>query len=213
MRASTAIMLVLVVLSAACHCAKADDVDTDGDADLESSGSSTSGTPATSSSTSESSTGDPFDASPWIGRYHYENPFLTFGVLFDPLPVETDRTLANFEIFDDSRARMSYDSCSFEEPIVINYIWEPDGADWLRLRPGASETSLRYMAGVNLDSLRVRRIEPAESCRPQLNFEYDGQLDLWSSFFPGESCWVDRCTAPKRFHVDYCEGEEPPPCP
>ena len=30
---------------------------------------------------------------------------------------------------------------------------------------------------------------------------------------PGASCWVERCTTPGLIQVDYCEGEEPPPCP
>jgi hypothetical protein len=211
MRAWKAIMLVLVVLSAACHCAKADGVDAHGDAELESSGSDTSGTPATTSSTSESSTGEPFDASRWIGRYHYEDVSLPFGELGQPIG---SFDLINIEILESSRATMFYDSCSLEDPIVIDYTWEPDDEpDWLRLRPGAGETSLRYMAGENLESLRLRRIEPPGSCRPQLNFEYDGVLDMWAPFFPGESCWVVRCTVPNRMQVWYCEGEEPPPCP
>jgi hypothetical protein len=209
MRASKAIMLVLVVLEAACHCERMEGTDTD------SVGSTTDTATGRSSSSSDGSssgsTGEPFDASLWVGRYHYENVFMEFGELGNPNGCEC---LLNFEIFPDSRAVLFYDQCSFEEPIIIRYVWEPDDEDgWLRLRPGEGEASLRYMAAENLKSLKVQRTEPPEMCRPQLAFVVDGIVGVFAPFFPGESCWVDRCTVPNRMQVWYCEGEEPPPCP
>lgn len=208
MRTSEATMLVLVSLSAACHCDQA--VETDTDFSTSSSSDTSTGVSSSTSGTSESSTGDPFDASQWIGVYHYENPFLVFGESVDP--AGTSRTLANFEILADSRATIFYDNCSLDEPIVIAYAWEPDEEGWLRLLPGEGESSLRAGVVENLESLRVRRTEPAGMCRPRLDFELDGIFGF-SAYYPGESCWVDRCTIPNRFHVDYCEGEEPPACP
>lgn len=196
MRASRGIMLMLVVLSAACHCEQAVELATD---------LSTSTSESTSEA-SESSTGEPFDASRWVGRYHYENVFLPFGELGDP---HGSRALSNFEIFADSRAVMLYDDCSFDEPIVVEYLWEPDEPGWLRLFPGEGESSLRLVGIEGLETLRVQLIEP---CR-ELAFEADGTIVPWSSYYPGESCWVDRCTVPNLMQVDYCEGEEPPPCP
>jgi hypothetical protein len=157
------------------------------------------------SSSGEASTGEPFDASRWIGRYHYENVFLPFGEGGDP----GDLTLVNVEILADSTAVMFYDNCAFDEPIIIKYAWTPGEPGWLDLRPGEGEPSLRFLSADNLKTLRVRLIEP---CRA-LEFEVDGWADSSAPFHPGESCWVDRCTTPGIMQVDYCEGEEPPPCP
>jgi hypothetical protein len=55
---------------------------------------------------SEETTDAPFDASRWIGRYHYETPFLPFGERGDPMG---PYMLANFEIFADSTAIMLFD--------------------------------------------------------------------------------------------------------
>lgn len=208
MRASGGILLVLLALSAACHCARIDGLDTDS--------ASTTGdtsTGSSSSSSESSSTGEPFDPSLWVGRYHYENLSMEFGEL--GRPTNGCDCLVNFEIFPDSRAVLYYDECSFEEPIVINYVWEPDDEDgWLSLRPGEGEASLRYMIAEDLQSLRVQRTEPPTMCRPLLLFVMDGIVDVFAPFHPGESCWIDRCiTVPDRLQVDYCEGEEPPPCP
>jgi hypothetical protein len=203
MRASRETTLLLVSLSVACHCPEAVEIDA---------APSSSGTSSTSTGeTNESSTGEPFDASQWLGVYHYENPFLPFGEPVDPLG--TDRTLANFEIFADFRATMLYDNCSFDEPIVIDYVWESDEQGWLRLLPGDGESSLRYKSVENVKSLRVQRTEPEGMCRSRLVFELDGIDDGFAPFHPGESCWVDRCTSPNLMQVDYCDGEEPPPCP
>jgi hypothetical protein len=189
-------------LSTACHCANSGGENTSF-ASSTSEGGSLDGP---SSSSSEGTTGVPFDASRWIGRYHYESLFLPFGEYGDP---HGPRKLLNFEIFADSRATLFYEDCTFEEPNIIAYQWEPDGSNWLRLSPGEGETSLRFQAAEDLESLRIRLTEP---CR-ELKFEIDGRLEDWLPFFPGESCWVDRCTVPNLMQVDYCEGEEPPPCP
>jgi hypothetical protein len=106
---------------------------------------------------------------------------------------------------------MVYEDCGSSPSIIVNYAWAPDEPDWLALHPGEGETSLRYVALEGLETLRVHIVEP---CR-ELEVEYDGRIDAWSPFFPGKACWVhpDRCFPPDSTHLDYCEGEEPPPCP
>jgi hypothetical protein len=91
------------------------------------------------------------------------------------------------------------------------YEWTPDEPGWLALHPGAGESSLRLVALEDLETLRVHLVEP---CRA-LEFEYDGMIENFLPFRPGESCWVDRCMTGDgtELQVDYCEGEEPPPCP
>jgi hypothetical protein len=200
MRILASLAIAVMAFSTACQCAQVRD---DG-AGLGSSSSETS--TGGSSSSSGGSTGEPFDVSRWLGRYHYESVFLPFGELGDP---HGSYKLVNFEIFADSRAELFHDECSLEEPIVIAYEWEPDEVGWLRLRPGDGEASLRFGAAEKLDSLRVQLIEP---CR-ELEFEIDGISGGFGRYFPGESCWVVRCTVPNLMQVDYCEGEEPPPCP
>jgi hypothetical protein len=189
---------------AGCECASADVVDPGSD-DATSSSDDTA--PASSSSSSDA-TGEPFDASRWIGRYHFENVFLPFGERGDP---HGTYSLVNFEILPDGQASMFYDDCHYlEAPIVIAYEWRPADEGWLSLHPGEGETSLRYLALEDLESLRVHLVEP---CR-ELRFEIDGSPDpALHVVRPGESCWVDRCTVPSIMQVDYCEGEEPPPCP
>lgn len=202
---TTARSLSLISLTTAwlagCQCA---DV---AEPESESSSSSSEGIPTGHSDSSGSSTGAPFDASRWIGRYHFESTFLPFGERGDP---HGSRALINFEILPDSRATMLYDDCSFDEAITIAYEWLPFAEGWLSLHPGEGETSLRYLGREDVDTLRVRLIEP---CR-ELEFEIDGEPDGgFHVVRPGESWWVDRCTESGIMQVDYCEGEEPSPCP
>jgi hypothetical protein len=203
-------MLAAAALLSACHCENAATSDTEVDGmDGSSSDAATSTWGASGvlpSGSSEESTGAPFDASRWLGRYHFETPFLPFGERGDPLGTYV---LTNFEILEDSTASMFYDACSFEEPVHIAYTWEPSTDGWLSLHPGPGEPSLRFQSIVNIETLRVHLIEP---CRA-LEFEADGTILPWTPFHPGASCWIDRCTTGNIMHVDYCEGEEPPPCP
>lgn len=198
----TWVTLLPMAWLAGCQCEHADVVDLASDGSASSLGeSSTSADPS-----SDDSTGAPFDASRWIGRYHFENAFLPFGERGDS---HGSNSLANFEILPDSRATMFYDNCSFEQGITTAYEWAPSEDGWLTLRPGAGDASLRIWADTDVETLRVQMIGP---CR-ELRFEVDGWVNDWIRFYPGESCWVDRCTAPNVMQVDYCEGEEPPPCP
>ena len=187
---------------AGCQCASEDVVAPGSDGSSTSQNETSSGAAVSASD----STGAPFDASRWIGRYHYENVFLPFGERGDPFGTYA---LINFEIFADSRATLYYDSCGFEEPVIRNYGWEPDEEGWIVLQPGTDEPWLRHLGPDPVSSIRVQLVEP---CR-ELWFEVDGWVNRSFPFSPGASCWVDRCTTPIVMQVDYCEGEEPPPCP
>lgn len=199
--------MLLTLLSPACECGRT--IEQEDSDDTASAGSSTTSS-SSSASASEESTGAPFDASRWLGRYHFEFAFMTFG---EPGPTHGGGgQLANFEIFANGTATLRFEYCGMGTTSrTIHYEWEPDEPDWLALYPGEGEPSLRYNAGVDLDSLRVHMIGP---CR-ELRFEADGREVDWTTFRPGASCWVhpDRCFPPDSTHLDYCEGEEPPPCP
>lgn len=198
-------LLPTLVSSAACQCAKDDTSELDTSAS--SSASDESSTSTSEFGSSSESTGTPFDASRWIGRYHYENAFVPFGERGSALG--TTSALINFEIRADFRAEIFYDECGFEQPVTRSYEWSPGKDGWLDLHPGPGEPWLRFLGEDRVGTLRVRLVEP---CR-ELWFEIDGWLNGWLGFYPGASCWVDRCTVPSIMHVDYCEGEEPPPCP
>jgi hypothetical protein len=197
----TGMMLVALTWLSGCQCANGDIVVPDSE-------TTTSESEATvaESSFSSGTTGEPFDPSPWLGRYHYENVYLPFGERGDS---HGSNALVNFEILPGSRATIFYDDCAFDEPVTRNYEWSPGEEGWLTLQPGPGEPWLRFLGDDSVDTLRVQLIEP---CR-ELRFEVDGTINTALKFYPGESCWVDRCTAPNIMQVDYCEGEEPPPCP
>ncbi|MCX4246749.1 hypothetical protein [Paraliomyxa miuraensis] len=185
-----------------CQCSSGELVEVDS----EGSSGTFEETLAASSGSGDESTGEPFDASRWIGRYHFESTFLPFGESGYP---GGNYTLTNFEILPDSRATMLHDHCNYKEPITIEYQWLPSENGWLILQPGAGERSLRFNADPDVESLRVRLIEP---CR-ELEFDYDGtMIGMGRSFTlirPGASCWVDKCTTGSIMQVDYCDGEQP----
>jgi hypothetical protein len=198
---STPMALAAVILwLAACHCENADIVELGSDT------STTASDDALTETSSTGTTGQPFDASRWIGRYHYENVFLPFGERGNS---HGSYSLANFEVLPDATAVMFYDHCSYDEGITTLYTWAPSDDGWLELYPGPGETSLQFWADPDVETLRVQMVDP---CR-ELWFEIDGRIEGWAPFRPGESCWIDRCTTPSIIHVDYCEGEAPPPCP
>jgi hypothetical protein len=196
--------LSAMVCVAGCQCANADIVDLDSDGSSSAAGE---GSTRLSAST-DASTGEPFDALRWIGRYHFESVFLPFGERGD---THGPNALINVEILPDSRATIFYDDCSFDDPVTRAYAWTPDEGEegWLVLRPGPGEPWLRFLGPDPVETLRVQLVEP---CR-DLWIEVDGSVSTWMPFRPGESCWLDRCTTPGIMQVGYCEGEEPPPCP
>jgi hypothetical protein len=199
-------ILALVAVAPACDCESSSYVATsatESDAsDGTTSTSGASGMLAGSSSAADESTGAPFDASRWLGRYHYEYPYAEWG---DPLYTSM---LVNFEIFEDGTATLLYDECSTDLLTLIHYEWKPDEEPgWIELHPGAGETYLRFLVDQPYETLRVQLIEP---CRKlELELDMKPSLDL----YPGASCWLHRCGHGLNLVVDYCEGEEPPPCP
>lgn len=197
-------MLLAATWLAGCECASANVADLDADA----SSSTVGGASAESSAATASTTGEPFDASRWIGRYHFEHAFLRLG---ERGTVYGWTSLVNFEILPDGRASMLYDDCSFEAPITIAYEWLPSEEEegWVSLYPGVGETSLRFMDDEDVETLRVQLVEP---CR-ELIFDVDGRAPGFLIVRPGASCWEDRCSTYHVIEVDYCEGEEPPACP
>jgi hypothetical protein len=195
---------ITVVVSPGCHCERA--MDQPMDTDATSTTSTSEASAGASFGSHEVSTGAPFDASRWIGRYHFEDGGLEFGERGTPLGAHM---LVNFEIFPDSTASMLYDDCSFDEPMTIAYGWTPAEPGWLELHPGAGESSLRLLAAKDIASLRIHLVEP---CR-ELEFELEGVVHNFFDFYPGESCWLERCLVGNTMRVDYCPGEEPPPCP
>ena len=114
-------------------------------------------------------------------------------------------SLINFELLPNGLATILYDDCTFDDAIVTTYQWQYAEDGWLSLRPAPGETTLRFLALDEVDTIRVQLIEP---CR-ELAFEVDGHVDPWTPFFPGASCWEDKCTTGSVMQVDYCEGEEP----
>ena len=117
-----------------------------------------------SAGSSDGSTGDPFDASRWIGRYHFENVLLPFGERGDP---HGSASLTNLEILPDARATMFYDNCVFDEPILIEYEWRPSPDGWMDLLPGAGESSLRFRADPEVESLRAPGSRRAADAAPR----------------------------------------------
>ena len=189
----------------ACECTDRryhDDADPTGSTGLATTGSSamTTGEGVTAGSTEEA-----VDASRFIGTFHNENDFVPFGrEVYDP----GSASIANLEIRADGTAHMSYEICSEQyEPREIAWRWEVHPGPWLELFPGPGEGSLRFMAVDELESLRVM---PVGDC--DLHFEVDGELVPYETFRPGLACWVNRCEPTGTVHIDYCDGEEPPPC-
>ena len=172
-------------------------------------------TSTSTSASADSSTGAPFDIAPWVGRYHYEWPFSPFGEVNN---TNGGTTLANFEIRADSTALSTYEECSSESPTVIEYVVEPLSQMRVRLLPGPGDATLRYLAGLELDEIQITLDEGCGVLAFHLTRE-PGDLPLTEPFWhPGAACWVDRCTSTTpegvtAFQIDYCEGEEPPPCP
>lgn len=207
----------LMLLAVGTSSCKTDAAGSDASSTSEDAGSVASTASATTTGAATESTslpsaddsGEPFDTAQWVGRYHYDDPFQTFGELQPP---QGEAGLGNFEIFPDLTAHMSYENCNVMMPrIEIEYRVEPVDASTVQLLPGEGESSLRYRGGANLDGISVT-LHECSSLEFSIMDE-DVQLVEW--WRPGAACWVDRCetVSPVMFHIDYCEGEDPAPCP
>ena len=151
------------------------------------------------------STGEPIDVSPFLGVFHAEHWLVPFGR-------ETDNiggvALANLEIRPDGTASMTMETCSLLDGTrEFAWTWEARPGPTLEFSPGPEEDSLSYFALTDLESLRAYLVD---DCAFQ--FEADGMPITTQTFRPGLACWVNRCEPTWLVHLDYCEGEVPPPC-
>lgn len=166
-------------------------------------GSSESAT--TASTTTEASSGEPIDVSPFLGIFHAEYWVVPFGR-------ETDNAgevaLANLEIRADGTANMTWETCNLLAGTRdVAWTWEAQPGPTLAFSRGPGEDSLEYFALTELESLRAFLVD---DCAFQ--FEADGEPITTQTFRPGLACWVNRCEPAWTVHIDYCEGEDPPPC-
>jgi hypothetical protein len=165
---------------------------------------------ATSPASSSGATDVMQDASRFLGAFHYEANVIAFGIEA-PLYGDPPPSMVNVEIFADGTASMTMESCTESyETIEIAWTWELRPGPLLELAPGLGETSLRYVSLTDADSIRVM---PLDEC--DVVFEIDGHILWQDGYYPGKACWVKRCEDSGlmvRYHIDYCEGEAPPPC-
>lgn len=206
-RRPLATVLVAASTLVACQCSnpsRLDERDMKGSAangESSSTGSSTSDEEAGSEATAE-----PVDVERLLGVFHYESPFIPFG---EQAPNSGDAMVANLEIRPDGTASMSLETCNTSQaPLLIDWRWEARPGPSLELSPGPGEASLRFMALAELESVTVM---PGEACA--LVIDAKGE-EAWviDEFHPGRACWVDRCETWNNVHIDYCDGQAPPPC-
>jgi hypothetical protein len=177
----------------------------------------TSGEGAGSSSTTmttitEVSTTNPAeDASRFLGVFHYDHQDFGDWVWCDADVAPRWPPLINVEIRPDGTAGMFMQECVplfGDHPLEVEWRWELVQDEWLELRPGPGEASLRFIEPNELASLRAT-ID--DQCT--MRFEADGEPLLPYVFRRGRACWWNRCEPSWTMYIDYCEGEEPPPCP
>lgn len=99
--------LVAGMWLAGCECSNRNVIVLDSEASSGSSGERSTDSEGSNTGTA----GEWFDASRWIGRYHFENTFITFGERGDS---GATNSLVNFEILADSTATIFYDDCAFD---------------------------------------------------------------------------------------------------
>lgn len=196
---------VVGLLASGCQCAERPYYDTDepsGTTGLYTTTAAEVETAAEASTTQ--ATEEPGDPSRFFGVFHYEGPFVHFGV---ELPSLAGEILANVYIRPDGTAGMMTEFCSESSgTIETEWNWALGPDQWLELTPGPGEESLRWMARTDLESLRATIDDQCE-----LLFEVDGVLKTGEVYRPGEACWVNRCEFGK-VHIDYCDEESPPSC-
>jgi hypothetical protein len=202
-------VLVAGLTSPACECAEREPYDTMEPTSVTSLETTTAEAMTTTGSASSSGTTDDMeDVSRFLGAFHYEVNVIAFGfeseILAEPM-------ILNIEILADGTASMTMETCDKAfGTLEIAWTWELGPGPSLELAPGLGETSLRYATLTDVESIRVM---PLDEC--DLAFEIDGHIVWQDGYYPGKACWVKRCEESGdivRYHIDYCDGEEPPPC-
>jgi hypothetical protein len=206
--AAMAVVLAAGWASSGCECAERklhDGLGSTTTMELETStgGTMTIGAESTTRTTDDTESAVP--VSRFMGIFHSENPYLPFGM-------ETmntgSATIANLEIREDGTASMVMETCNKDYgPLEIAWRWEARPGPWLEFLPASDEEPLQFMALTDLESLRVTTEGTCD-----LLFEADGVLITYELFRPGKACWVNRCDPVWTVHIDYCDGEAPPPC-
>jgi hypothetical protein len=209
--AAVAFVLAVGLSSRGCECAEREPYDTMEPTSVTSLETTTAEAMTTTGSASSSGTTDDMeDVSRFLGAFHYEVNVVAFGFEV-PLYGDPPPSMLNVEIFADGTASMTMESCTGSfETIEIAWTWDLGPGPSLELAPGLGETSLRYASLTDAKSIRVT---PLDEC--DLVFEIDGHIVWQDGYYPGKACWVKRCEEAGehvRYHIDYCEGEEPPPC-
>jgi hypothetical protein len=201
------IFVLVAAPASACECAERRLHDMDDAAEgttLDSEGT-TQGAVTATGAAEGSSTGEPIDVSPFLGIFHAEHWGTPFGrEVTNPGGV----ALANLEIRPDGTASMTMETCNeLGGTREFAWTWEARPGPMLEFSPGPGEDSLDYFALTDLESLRAYLVD---DCAFQ--FEAAGDLLTTETFRPGLACWVNRCDPTWTIHLDYCDGEEPPPC-
>ena len=174
-----------------------------GGGSLDSSSDDTSST--TDDGATTRTTDPPVDVSRFMGIFHNELALTPFGREVED---SGDPTLANLEILPDGTAHMTMETCSeLFGTLEISLRWEARPGPMLEFFPGPGEDSLRFMASSDLESVVAKL---GDDC--DILFEIDGEPLWMEPFRPGRACWVNRCMPAWTFHIDYCDGEAPPPC-
>lgn len=197
-------VVLVTSLVSACECAdgrRHDAASSTTDPETTSSEGSTGNAGGTSVATT---TADPVDVSRFIGVFHNEHWLTPFGrEVHNPGGV----SLANLEIRPDGTASMTIETCNLDHGTLHQaWTWKSHPGPRLEFSPVADE-ALQFMWLSDLESLSAF---PVDQCAFQ--FEADGIAVPSDTFRPGRACWVNRCEPSYEIHIDYCEGEEPPPC-
>lgn len=190
----------------ACQCADPM-VHTEAREPLDSSSDgSTSTSPGTSDdAASTEAADDPIDVSRFMGVFHNDFALIPFG---QEVQDTGDPTIANLEIRPDGTAHMTMENCDPNDGLEISLRWAARPGPILDFFPGPGEESLRFMALSELESVTA---ELGDGC--DILFEVDYEPLWMEPFRPGRACWVNRCeTSDNMVHIDYCDGEAPPPC-
>lgn len=206
--ATLALVLAAGSSSSGCECAERklhDELGSTSTLELETSTGGFTTTGAESATRASEDTESAGDVSRFMGVFHNESQFIPFGM-------ETmntgSPTIANIEIREDGTASMVMETCNEDYgPLEIAWRWEALPGPRLDFLPGPGEESLRFMALPDLESLRATM---DDAC--YLLFEVDGTIIDSQTFRPGKACWVNRCEPHWTVHIDYCDGEAPPPC-